>query len=109
VMSDEVFSHDGRINLPPPTDEALTQAAEDVLGPTASEALLMDGGKVFRGMGGFFLQGPEECAGVMLPQAERILQDRLMEEAQKVRQAHAEEEGGQYVDPSRNPLIKIPD
>ena len=108
-MADEVFSPDGRINLPAPSDEALEEAAEDVLGPTASEALLMDGGKVFRGMGGFFLQGPEECAGVTLPQAERVLQDRLMEEAQKVRAARAEEEGDKYLDPAKNPLIKMPE
>lgn len=111
MSEDEIFEPDGRINLPPPTAEALEQAAEDVLGPTATEALFPAGGKLFRGSvsGGFFLQGPEESAGVVLSQAGRELQDELIVEAQKVRKARAEEDRADYLDPAKNPLIKIPD
>ncbi len=110
MSEDEIFDGMGRINLPPPSEEALTRAAEDVLGPTANEAPFPDGGKLFRGMaGGYFLQGPEECVGTPLAEAERILQGRLMAEAQKVRAGRAEEDRADYQDPAKNPMIRIPD
>jgi hypothetical protein len=106
-MSDPAILEDGRIDLRPPSAEALEKAAEDVLGPTAPEALFNEGGKVFRGAAGnFFLQGPEEPVGVALVQADRELQDRLMLEAAKVRRATAEEERAKYIDPKKNPLIR---
>jgi hypothetical protein len=112
-MSDEeekIFDGMGRINLPAPSAEALEQAAEDVLGPTANEALFPDGGKLFRGVGApgaFFLQGPDEDAGTILTVASPEMRDALMAEARKVREARAEEEGDQFLDPSTNPMIKL--
>jgi hypothetical protein len=106
-MSDPAILDDGRINLPEPTAEALEKAAEDVLGPTAPEALFNEGGKVFRGAAGnFFLQGPDEPIGVALVQADRELQERLMAEAAQVRKAQADEGRKKYLDPERNEFIK---
>jgi hypothetical protein len=110
MADEEIDDGTGRINLPGPSAEALDQAAEDVLGPTANEGLFPDGGKLFRGAGApgaFFLQGPDEEAGTILGQADRDLQDRLMAEAAMVRKARAEEEGDAYLDPAINPMIKL--
>lgn len=101
--------YDGRIELPPPSLEALARAAEDVLGPTASEAMLTEGGKIFRGMGGYFLQGPAENVGEIISHASRELQDRLMSEAQMVRHMKAVKERAKYNDPKTNPMIKLGD
>jgi hypothetical protein len=107
---EEVFDSQGRICLPAPSEEALEEAAQDVLGPTANEALFPDGGKLFRGAGApgtFFLQGPDEDAGRILTIANRGLQDRLMAEAAIVRKAKAEDKGDQFLDPATNPMIKL--
>ncbi|MBP7705811.1 MAG: hypothetical protein KA243_01045 [Candidatus Aminicenantes bacterium] len=109
MSNDPVVLEDGRIPLPPPTPEALAKAAEDVLGPTAPEALFEDGTKLFRGMGSFFLQGPDESAGTAIPHADRDLQEKLMSEAAKCRNAAAESERAKYFDPKTNPMIKFPE
>ena len=109
MSDDPLILEDGRISLAPPTSEALARAAEDVLGPTASEALFEDGTKLFRGMGGFFLQGPDESTGIVLYEADRGLQDKLMSEAARSRGAIAEGDRAKYVDPRTNPMIKCPE
>ena len=97
------------IDIPPATDDALQRAAERVLGPTASEALLADGAKLFRGgsSGLFFLQGPGEGAGELVTAAARDLQDQLMVEDAKLRAAQAEEERAKRFTPGTNPFIKV--
>lgn len=105
----EVFDCMDRVCLSPPSPEGLEAAAEDVLGPGADEALLPAGAKVFRGGGGFFLQGLEDSAGEVLTAAPRVLQDQLMAEASKVRQMRAEIALADYRDPAKNPMIKLGD
>lgn len=102
---EEVVDYLGRVSLPPATPEQLEAAAEDVLGPEANEAPIGEG-KVFRGTGGFFLQGPEENAGETLTAASREMQEALMAEARKVREGQADAERAPYLDPARNPMIK---
>ena len=107
-MSDDLIDlDDGRAPLPPPTHEALVRAAEEVLGRTAQEALFDDGSKLFRGINGFFLQGPDESVGIALPQADRTLQDKLVQEAARCRRAAAEGGLAMNLDPSKNPMIKF--
>ena len=106
-MSRPGVSLDGRIELAPPSPEALRQAAEDVLG-TADEVTLEGAGKVFRGMGGgVFLQPASEAVGEAVEFAPAEIQDALMAEAAKVRAAKAEAEREKYCDPCRNPFIKV--
>jgi hypothetical protein len=111
---DEVLSPDGlgRINLPGPTPDELEAAAQDVLGDRADEALFPDGSKLFRGAaapGAVFIQGPEEQCGTNVAAASCELQDQLMAEARKVREARVEAERADYIDPDKNELIKFPE
>jgi hypothetical protein len=108
-MDEEPFDCMGRINLPPPDEDALQLAAEDVLGPDADEAPFPEGGKVFRGAGGLFIQGPGDPLGESLATASREMQEALMAAARKVRKIQAEVEGADYIDPSKNEMIRFPD
>jgi hypothetical protein len=92
--------------LHPPTDEALERAAKCVLGETASEATLAAGGKIFRGMGGFFLQGPDEVIGESITHASDELKASLMREAARVDAFRREVERARHSDPDQNPMIK---
>jgi hypothetical protein len=106
-MSDDVFSHDGRVNLPPPSVEALAQAARDVLGEAGETHVGERGVRVFAGTDGFYLQEPDADLGTRVDAASRQAQDELMDAAAYVRAVQRAEESRRYTDPATNPLIKV--
>lgn len=93
--------------LYPPSVEQLERAAKEVLGDTASEAMFEDGAKLFRGMGGYFLQAPDEIAGEIVSHASDELKGQLMREADRVRRFKREVERAMHSDPDQNPMIKL--